>query len=89
MPMGRPPKYEPLRQYLVAQPGDAVRLTFAEIETILGAPLPVWAYSAGFWANHRERWSMSPQARSWHTAGWRVGMVAPPTITFVRMEGGA
>jgi hypothetical protein len=40
---GAPPKYQPLAAYLAALTVAAVRLTFPEIEAIIGAPLPVTA----------------------------------------------
>ncbi len=87
--MGRPPKYQPLTAYLAGQSGAAVTLTFAEIEAIIGAPLPPGAYRRAFWTRRRDRWAMSPQAQAWLMAGWRVGTVGLREVTFVRIEGGA
>jgi len=49
MPNRTPPgrKYQPLADYLAAHPADEVTLTFAQIEAILGAPLPSSAYLRG------------------------------------------
>jgi hypothetical protein len=52
MPRGRPPKYAPLAAYLAALTVDEVRLTFPEIEAIIAAPLPAWAWEPTFWSNH-------------------------------------
>ena len=81
-----PRKYDPLVAYLAARPVDAVTLTLAEIEAIVGAPLPPTAYRPSFWVN-------SPQGvfgvRPWLRAGWRVVRTdlhaRPPAVTFVRV----
>ena len=88
MPTGRRPKYQPLADYLAAQTGNEVTLTFAEIEALVGAPLPQTAMKTAFWVNRRSAWGMPGQARAWAAAGWRVGTVllslASPTVTFIR-----
>jgi len=88
MPTGRTPKYQPLGDYLAAQSGAAVTLSFSEIEAILGAPLPASAATRGFWSNRRSVWGMPTRARAWSAAGWRVGKVVlrtdRPAVTFVR-----
>jgi len=67
------PKYQPLREYLAAQPGAQLTLTFAAIEAIIGAPLPpMAAHSRSWWANTV---SGDPQARAWGGDGWRVTAV--------------
>jgi hypothetical protein len=78
-----PPHYQRLADYLAAHPGDTVRLTFAEIEAIIGAPLPVGAYTTTFWGNAPSR---SP-ARYWLPRGWRAVRQArgETHITFVRV----
>ena len=81
-------KYDPLRRFLAAQPREVhvLMLTFAEIERLLGAPLPRGAYTATFWANTRE----TQQGRCWLGAGWRRSHLrvrhAVPEVTFVRVE---
>jgi DNA-binding XRE family transcriptional regulator len=62
-------KYYALREYLRQQP-DAVplELSFAEIEVILGRPLPATAQvTRAWWAN-----SQTAQGRAWQEAGWLV-----------------
>ena len=82
----RPSKYAPLTAYLAALPADEVRLALAEIETIIGAPLPVSARGSAFWTNRPTRLFM---AQPWVQAGWRVvrtevyGMA--PAVTFARV----
>jgi hypothetical protein len=67
-------KYAPLNSYLGSRTGASVRLTFAEIERLLGDRLPVSAH------NHRAWWGNQQggrrvQAEAWLAAGWRVGEV--------------
>jgi hypothetical protein len=86
MRRGRPSKYAPLTHYLAALPADAVRLTLAEIEAIIGVPLPSWEQQATFWGN-------SPHGtfagRPWVRAGWRVVRTElhaqPPAVTFAKV----
>jgi len=80
-------KYAPLRDFLAAASGDAVRLSFSRVEELLGAPLPVSARRhRSYWAN--SRW-MVP-ARSWLDAGWRVESVdlLEGWVSFVRAGDG-
>jgi hypothetical protein len=46
-----------------------VTLTFAQVERILGGPLPVFAKSQPSW------WENQPQADVWHAAGFHVDLV--------------
>jgi hypothetical protein len=82
-------KYEPLREYLGRQASSQMRLTFAQIEQILGAGLPPSARQyRPWWGNE-----VAPgrvQARAWLDAGWRVETVRPAEgwVVFERIEGG-
>jgi hypothetical protein len=86
MPRGRPPKYAPLAGYLAALTADEVRLTLAEIEQIIGAPLAAWVRQPTFWSN-------SPagvlRPKPWTRAGWRVVrtelQASPPAVHFARV----
>ncbi len=43
-------KYQPLGDWLAAQPGERVTLTFGQVEQILGQRLPASAWAnAGWW----------------------------------------
>lgn len=78
-------KYAPLGRYLAAQPSSEVRLTFAEIERILGDTLPRSAHHhRAWWANERN--GPHPHARIWMGAGWRVASVnlTAEKVTFAR-----
>jgi hypothetical protein len=61
-------KYAPLTTYLRAKRGSQVRMTFAEIERVIGARLPPSASS------HRAWWSNNPlnnvMTRAWLEAGF-------------------
>ncbi len=72
-----PAKYEPLELHLRATPPTEreVILSFAEVERILGAPLPESALShRPWWGNQRESKSR-PQAHAWLSAGFVVDTV--------------
>lgn len=63
-------RYAALSEFLSGFSGDATELSFAEVEEVLGAPLPVSA------RRHRAYWSNSGetiQGRSWTSVGWKVG----------------
>ena len=81
-----PIHYQPLGDYLAAQPPEAVQvtLTLPQIEALLGEPLPRAASTAQWWSN-------TPRFRhaaAWLRAGWSVTArsfrLAEPTITFAR-----
>jgi DNA-binding XRE family transcriptional regulator len=62
-------KYYPLFEYLREQPDSVpLELSFAEIEAIVGHPLPATASTTRAW------WANSPtaQGRAWREAGWLV-----------------
>jgi CBS domain-containing protein len=68
-------KYTPLARWLEAQPAEPgwVRLTFAQIEHIIGAELPSGARQPGaWWANDSVG---HVQSIEWLSAGWRVSSV--------------
>ena len=91
MQRATPSKYEPLRRYLAAVPSEtkAVTLSLAEIEGLLGSPLPASAWATTFWLGSPRLWVAAPQARAWLAAGWRVTSHAlravPPVVTFERL----
>ena len=74
--VGGAPKYQPLREYLLArQHMPGLRLRFSEIEALIGNVLPESA------SKHREWWSNQsdttnrPQAAAWRGAGFVVASV--------------
>lgn len=61
-------RYEPLTQFLQNQPGREVRLSFAQIEQIVGFKLPAAAQQERAW------WSNAPagaEDKAWLAAGFR------------------
>src|SRR3972149_6702108 len=77
-------KYEPLPQFLASAHGAMKRLSFAEIERILGFKLPKSAYEhEAWWSNNATGHS---HARAWMQAGWRTEAVdlAGRKVTFQR-----
>jgi hypothetical protein len=80
-------KYDPLRDYLASRSGSEVRMTFAEVEQLVG-PLPDSAHNyRAWWANDNK-----VEALAWRAAGWRVESVnqASGHVVFARgATGGA
>ncbi len=80
-------KYDPLTRYLAGLAEDEATLTFAEIEAIVGAPLPPSAWQVSYWTRATRAWG--PQHRPWTRAGWRVVRVHRqfdrPAVTFQRL----
>jgi hypothetical protein len=77
-------KYEPLPQFLKSVGGTSRRMSFAEIERILGFKLPKSAYEhEAWWSNNDTGHS---HARAWLKFGWRTEAVdlAGRKVTFQR-----
>lgn len=68
-------RYDPLEDWLAAQGGRPVTMTFKQIAQIIGSDLPrsAWIYQA-WWANEVEP-KTHVQKRAWMAAGYRVGHV--------------
>lgn len=77
-------KYEPLPQFLGSVGSTAHRMTFSEIERVLGFKLPKSAYEhEAWWSNNAMGHS---HARAWLKFGWRTEAVdlAGRKVTFQR-----
>ena len=77
-------KYEPLTHYLENRPDEIWDARFAEVERVLGFPLPASAHEyPAWWANQEPGHS---QTRGWRDAGWETGRVdlAGKRLRFVR-----
>jgi len=77
-------KYEPLPQFLTSVGGAAHRMSFSEIERVLGFKLPKSAYQhEAWWSNNATGHS---HARAWLACGWRTEAVdlAARKVTFLR-----
>ena len=63
-------EYRPLFKYLDERFADAVVLTFAQIEDLLGRQLPDPAlHQPGWWADADASGALTVQSRCWHQAG--------------------
>ncbi len=79
-------KYEPLAEALRRQRDDMWVASFAEVERVLGFPLPASARNyREWWANQRS--GGHSQTRGWQDAGWRVWKVdlSGKQVTFRRV----
>ena len=65
--MGR---YDALRDYLASQAGDEVRMTFSEVEELVGGLPDSARVHRAWWANDSK-----VEALAWRAAGWRVESV--------------
>ena len=79
-------KYAALADWLRSQPGgkDEVRLSFEEIEQIIGGSLPASAYDhRAWWANDSQG---HPHSQLWLDVGWRTNYLnrTEKVVTFVR-----
>ena len=81
----RPEDFRPLVDYLGDQLVNSVTLTLAQVEAVLGKPLPRIAYTRSWWTNPGLQTS---HRHAWVGAGWQVAVVdtrsAAPTVTFIR-----
>jgi putative restriction endonuclease len=70
-------KYEPLELTLRAIPRDRSEftITFHELESILGSPLPRSAYDHRPWWGNQTESKSRPQAHSWISPGFLVDAV--------------
>ncbi len=77
-------KYEPLGQYLSSRHDAEAPMAFADVEGVLGFPLPPYARKSASW------WSNNPGThvgvRAWRDAGWRTSRVdiGRERVVFVR-----
>ena len=71
----------------MTQPGQDITHTFAELERLIGQPLPPRAWTRAWWANVRG--PKHPQANAWLCAGWEVVDAdrLARTVTFTRTAG--
>lgn len=78
-------KYQPLGDHLQAQPVDHVPMTFAEVEAVLGRPLPPSKKYQAWWSNSP---SNNPMTRVWLDAGFRTESVDPgrEKLVFKRVQ---
>jgi hypothetical protein len=67
-------KYGALAEYLRRQSGPRHSMSFAEIEALIGTPLPVSSRTwSAWWSNDRSPDSSHVQSKhGWLAAGWEV-----------------
>jgi len=65
-------KYDPLTRYLADRQTAEVPMTFAEIERVLGAPLPASKQYPAWWSNNP---SNNVMTRAWLEAGFQTERV--------------
>jgi hypothetical protein len=66
-------KYDPLRDRLIASRSQSVKMTFAEIEVLIGRSLPKSAYAyATWWANENPEITTHSHIRAWTSAGYKA-----------------
>jgi hypothetical protein len=77
-------KYEPLSKFLKSRPAGELPMTFTEVESVLGFPLPPSARSYPAWWSNNVGTNVA--VRSWREAGWKTSRVDVPgeRVTFVR-----
>jgi hypothetical protein len=79
-------KYEPLKSFLESQRGNAIQVSFGQIENVLGFPLPQSS------RRHRACWSNNPgsgpMVKAWLDAGFvaRNVEMTIERVTFVRQD---
>lgn len=66
-------KYQPLCEYLQKCDRYEISLSFAEIETLIGNPLPNSAKNTKAWWSNRSKGAL--QSKAWMNAGYRVETV--------------
>jgi hypothetical protein len=82
-----PAYYQRLAEYLTALPCTTpiVTLTFSELGTLLGRPLPASAWGRSWWMTRA-----GTTAGSWPVTGWRVAAVSVSggreAVTFARTD---
>jgi hypothetical protein len=82
-------RYQDLADWLTAQPGSLVTLTFTEVEAIVGARLPATArLERGWWTSLDDR---HQYVQRWRARGWEVRTFdrRRRTVTFTRAPGEA
>ncbi len=79
-------KYAPIKEYLSAQNREFVRMTFSEIEAVLGLNLPASKKYPAWWSNSP---SNNPMTRKWLEAGYETEQVdtASGRLVFRRRDG--
>lgn len=65
-------KYEPLRKFLESSTASEIPMTFAEIERVIGSPLPDSRNIRAWWSNNPNNNVMT---KAWLAAGYKTEQV--------------
>jgi hypothetical protein len=78
-------KYDRLKAHLTVAGGEVVRMTFAEIEELVGG-LPASAFGHTAWWSNEDEGGRHVQSKAWTGAGRVVSELdlAARTVTFTR-----
>jgi hypothetical protein len=71
-----------LRRWAVRNDGHEVELTFAQIEGLIGAPLPKAAAHMAWWCDQS-----GVQSRAWHEAGFKARLIESEEFVKFRRNG--
>jgi hypothetical protein len=77
-------KYDPLESYLTRHGSDEIELGFAELERIIGDPLPASATRPQWWANEINPAGRHVQRSSWRKAGYDAFLLPHNRVLFRR-----
>jgi hypothetical protein len=84
-------KYAPLWEYLERQTGVEFEMGFADIEEVIGAPLPASAEQAWWWGNSRDldhaRLQSKAWCKAWQAAGYDATLIrGAQTVKFRKVD---
>ncbi len=81
-------KYAPLIEYLQRAPSKEMRLSFAEVEGIIGEPLPQSAWKHRRWWGNSRTADSHTWAHMWLDAGWEQVQLdlTDGSVTFRRID---
>lgn len=65
-------KYDPLRRFLKRSARSEVKMTFADVERVIGGMLPKSAQRPQWWANETDPLSRHVQSKAWLEAGFEA-----------------
>lgn len=84
-------KYTRFAEHLVNQQSNWVRLSFSQIEEIIGDALPASAHNHRAWWSNQKAHPSHPWAHEWMHAGWECETVSltEQWVAFRRTGGGA
>ncbi len=83
-------KYDPLREYLRTQTGNAVTLTFGDLDAMIKLPASAKRYEF-WWSNDEDvRTTVHAQCRAWQDAGFEAEPnLRGKRVTFRRTRSGS